>query len=172
MYVDGAITGDSADVDNRRRKPAWEVVVRQRLSLPRYSTANDGAAVLLRMAATFALVACVTVLTCSRWIGILVLATASGFVGLAVQQYTWYTSRIFVECWKDEGHAVASVAGLMALIVGGLTTIFWLLLPLGWRLSLVGGLHTGLLTSHRWAFWGSLFDGVEKQVAAQASRAR
>ena len=31
------------------------------------------------------------------------------------------------------------------------------------RLLLVGGLHAGLLTSHRWAFWGSLFDGNEKQ---------
>jgi hypothetical protein len=39
------------------------------------------------------------------------------------------------------------------------------------RMIVLGTLHIGLLTSCRWAFWGSLFDGTEKFANEAARRA-
>ena len=161
MYVSGDF--DSRAADTARRKAAWEVALRLRLGLPRHSTSNDGAVALVRVALLMALTAAV-LLTCCPWpVGLAAVASASAFAGIGLQQYAWYTSCIFSECWADEGLPVAAVALISSLLLGGVSLLLWVLLGGVTRLLLLGALHAGLLTSHRWAFWGSLFDGNEKR---------
>ena len=74
----------------------------------------------------------------------------------------WYTGRIFTECWSEEGYAVSAVVALSALVIGFISLLMSLLLAPLLRIALLGGLHVGILTSWRWAPWGSFFDGIEK----------
>lgn len=156
MYVDRNVDTLS------RKKSAWEAALRLRLGLPRFSTANDGAVALVRAALLVAAAAALVGVCCPWAAGVAAAGAASAFAGLALQQYAWYTARIFSECWPDEGFAVASIIGFASLLLGGLTLLLWAALS-GLRRALVlGALHAGLLAAYRWGFWGSLFDGVEK----------
>ena len=143
-------------------KPWYESALRRRIGLPKHCTANDDALVLLRLA-MLSIATCVIVAVSTHWIFAWWMAfTTSAFLGLSVQQYVWYTGRIFNECWSQEGVAVAAVVSLSAAALGFMTLLFSLLMPSLLRMLVCGGLHAALLTSYRWAFWGSLFDGTEK----------
>ena len=113
----GGLDASYADVTVSSRKPAWEKAVRARLGLRPYSTANDGAAVLLRVAALFALAALLVCCCCPRPLAWLAVFAASSFASLALHQYAWYTARIHDECWSDEGAAVVSIVALSACLV-------------------------------------------------------
>lgn len=140
-------------------KAAWELALRRRIGLPRHNTANDGAVVLLRVSA-LAIVAALLALLAMHWaIGRAAAFAASAFVGLALQQYAWYTGRIYVECWSDEGIPVVAVAALAAGMISLISVLFSVLLSGFMRLLVLGAIHFGLLFSWRWvALWGSLFD--------------
>ena len=141
-------------------KPAWEVMLRRVIRLPKHSTANDGAVLLLRAAALVAIAAIIVVLFAPWFVGRLAVFTTSAFVGLALQQYTWYTGRIYSECWNDEGIPVLMTVGLSAVLLGVLSLLFSILLVgHGFlKIVLIGGVHFAILSSWRWAIWGSLFD--------------
>ena len=53
---------------------------------------------------------------------------AVDFFGLGMQQYAFYTSRVFSECWVEEG---APVVALVALALSIVTTTRMLLLLCG-----------------------------------------
>ena len=77
-------------------KSALELAVRRRVGLPRHSTANDEAVVLLRLTllaimGAFTLV----VLGGSRLVARGTVLSASAFAGLSLQQYCWYTGQIY-----------------------------------------------------------------------------
>ena len=144
-------------------KPAWETALRRRIKLPRHYTANDSASVLLRLSALAFFAAAIAFVVAPWFVARLALFSASAFTGLAVQQYAWYTGRIYTECWSDEGIPVVATCGLAALFLGLFSVLFWLLLPALTALVLIGGLHSALLYCWRWGnIWGSLFDGTEK----------
>ena len=142
---------------------AWyEVVCRRRLGLPKHSTANDDAVVLLRLAmiaASLCMLACVY---CPWFLRRFAVFTTSAFLGLSLQQYAFYTSRSYIDCWTDEGFAVAAVVGISACAIGFISLMFSLLLPSMIGFVMLTVLHGALLTSSRWARWGSLFDGNDK----------
>ena len=94
---------------------------------------------------------------------LLALFAASAFSGLGLQQYAWYTTRVYSECWADEGIAVVALVALASALLALISLVLWLLMPRLLCLLVVGGLHLALLSSCRWAFWGSLFDGYEKR---------
>ena len=141
-------------------KSVWEVTLRRLIRLPKHSTGNDGAVLLLHAAALVVIVAIIVVL-CAPWvIGHLVMFSASPFVGLALQQYAWYTGRIYAECWNDEGVPVLLTVGMSSVLIGVLSLLFYVLL-MGHgllKIVLIGGVHLAILSSWRWAIWGSLFD--------------
>lgn len=144
-------------------KPAWELAIRQRVGLPRHSTANDDARVLLRISFMFVAAAGLTGVTVPFFFLRQTCAfIASAFVGIALQQYTWYTGRIYSECWADEGAPVVAMVVLAAIVFGLISFVFALLLSGILRYIICGGLHAALWTSCKWAFYGSLFDGTEK----------
>ena len=150
------------------KKDFYEPALRKLIKLPAHRTANDDALVLLRLALVATAGSALTVLIVPwvlvRFIGF----SLSAFVGLSVQQYTWYTGRIFKECWVEEGVPVIAVLMLSSLAIGVLSLLFSVLLPPLGRTFLLGGLHLALLTSCRWSVWGSLFDGTDKLAAKKA----
>lgn len=152
------------------RKPVWEVALRRQLRLPRHSTSNDDASTLLRIAACVVLAALLTCLSAPWVAGRAAFFTASSFVGLALQQYAWYTGRIFTECWSEEGVPVVATAALSSMLVGMISLLFSILLGGIARVVVLGGLHSLLLFSWRWGgLWGSLFD-VRPTHTNRASR--
>ena len=133
--------------------------MRRHLRLPRHSTANDDAAILLRIAGSGVVAALLTMLFAHWLAGRTAMFTASSFVGLALQQYAWYTGRIYTECWADEGIPVVATVGLSSLLIGLISLLFSILLSGLLRVVLLGGLHVAFLFSFRWGgIWGSLFD--------------
>lgn len=128
------------------------------MGLPRFSTANDDAAVLLRLCALVVLVAALIASTADWLLARVAAFFASAFVGIALQQYAWYTGRCYVECWADEGTIVAAVVTLSAVVLAFISLLLSLLLPGLSRGAVTAVLHVGILTSWRWASWGSLFD--------------
>ena len=58
---------------------------------------------------------------------------------------------------------MVAVAMLTSFIVGMMSLVLSVILLSWWtRLLVLGTVHVGILTSARWGFWGSLFDGTEK----------
>ena len=144
-------------------KPLWELAVRRRIGLPRHNTANDGAVVLLYTIALLLGVAVVTACAAPWFAGRAAVFTASAYTGLALQQYAWYTGRIYAECWGEEGVAVVAIAMLMSILIGVVSMLFSILMGSMLRLIVLGGLHAALLFAWRWVgLVGSLFDGTEK----------
>ena len=110
-------------------KSAFEMACRRRLNLPRHSTANDGAAVLLRIAALAVCAASLSSLVAPWLLVRFALFSTSAFVGVALQQYSWYTGRVYTECWTDEGFPVVATAVLIAALLGLISLLFSILLP-------------------------------------------
>lgn len=153
-------------------KPAWELAIRQQIGLPRHSTANDDARVLLRISFMVAAAAVIVSLAAPfLFLRYACIFIASAFVGIALQQYVWYTSRIYTECWTDEGAPVVALVVLGAIVFGLISFVFAVLLRGMLRYLICGGLHVALLTSYKWAFYGSLFDGTEKLQDERGRRA-
>ena len=153
-------------------KPAWELALRRQIGLPRHSTANDDARVLLRLSFMFVAAALLSCLAAPFYfIRLVCLFTASAFVGMALQQYVWYTGRIYAECWAEEGAPVVAMVLLASFVFGLISFVLALLLPQMLCWLMVGGLHMALLTSSKWAFYGSLFDGTEKLRDERSRRA-
>jgi len=118
--------------------------------------------VLLRISMIVLLIAAIT-FTFAPWFLARAVAFAStSFVGLALQQYAWYTARTYTECWIDEGVPVVALVTLSAAILGGISSVLSMILRGLIRIAVLGTVHVGLLTCYRWQFWGSLFDGNEK----------
>jgi len=65
---------------------------------------------------------------------------------------------------------VVSTIALMAVLLGGVSLLFSLLLHGVTSVAVLGTLHVGLLSSYRWAFWGSLFDVRSPRSHAHALR--
>ena len=145
-----------------RPKPAWELAVRRNAGLPRHHTANDGASVLLRVAAFFGVAAVVLLASVPWFLSHVVAFSAVDFFGLGMQQYAFYTSRVFSECWVEEGAPVVALVALTACVLGGISLLFEVILGGLPRILVLGSIHGAVLTSYRWAFWGSLFDGTDK----------
>ena len=140
-------------------KSSAELALRRHLRLPRHHTANDGATILLRIAALVTIASVLSTVVVP-WIFVrFAVFTASSFVGLALQQYAWYTGRIFVECWSEEGFPVVATIVLVSVLLGALSWLFSILLQGVTRFVVLGGLHMAVLCSWRWgSIWGSLFD--------------
>ena len=67
-------------------KPSYEVAARRHLGLPRHSTANDDAVMLLRLAALVVVIGALMASTCS-WVFARIAAFSSiAFVGFSLQQ--------------------------------------------------------------------------------------
>mmetsp|Transcript_19139 Transcript_19139/g.39039 ORF Transcript_19139/g.39039 Transcript_19139/m.39039 type:complete len:157 (+) Transcript_19139:102-572(+) len=146
-------------------KSMFERWVRSRTRLPKHCTANDDAAVLLRLSVMALTVSGLVSCSCPWYAVWFSWFTASAFIGLSLQQYAWYTAKISVDCWSDEGFPVVAVISLSAMMIGFLSFVLAALLPPWTRLLGLTILHVGILTSVRWSFWGSLFDGTDKARA-------
>lgn len=151
-------------------KPAWERFVRKWVGLPRHCTANDEAAVLLRLTVLSACAAALVCVCMGGVLGRLALYSWLSFAGVSLQQYVWYTGRVFVECWSDEGVPVVAVAAITAMVFGAFSLLCSVLLTgVAWVVVL-GTLQGSILSSYKWAFYGSLFDGTEKSRSDFRSR--
>ena len=145
------------------QKPRWEQLVRLRvLRSARHSSANDSARSLL-VAAAAVVALCFTLCPFfgrSLWPALSGFAVS--FIGLALQQYAWYTVYTFSECWADEGAIVVMIITLSSGLLAVINLLVALVMPLWPRVVIQGASSLGILTCHRWAPWGSLFDGNDK----------
>lgn len=159
-------------MDTTTKKPDWELAIRRQLGLPRHFTANDGASVILRVGIIFAIAAVILLLSAPWYLSYAALFAAVDFAGLGLQQYSFYTSRVYSECWVDEGSPVVALVALTACLFGGVSLLLYVLLANSTLscLLLLGTLHGGILSSYRWQFWGSFFDGNDKLHDANARR--
>ena len=48
---------------------------------------------------------------------------------MALQQYVWYTGRIYAECWAEEGAPVVAMVLLASFVFGLISFVLALLLP-------------------------------------------
>ena len=144
-------------------KPRWEQLLRLRvLSAPRHSSANDSARSLLIAAGVVAAVCLSLCIVCTRPLQWALIAFGVVFSGLSLQQYAWYTVRVDSECWEDEGRPVVMIVAFSSALLAVMNVLATALLP-GWLQQLLqAGFALGILTCHRWAPWGSLFDGTDK----------
>jgi hypothetical protein len=141
------------------KRPTVEAWLRRRMRLPRHYTANDDASILLRLAGAAPLAALVLALMSNWVVARLALFAASAFAGLTLQQYAWYTGRVYAECWAFESGPVIGTAVLTSFILGGISLLFSMLLQGFTCIAVLGGLHLALLFSWRWVdLCGSLFD--------------
>mmetsp|Transcript_9207 Transcript_9207/g.13839 ORF Transcript_9207/g.13839 Transcript_9207/m.13839 type:complete len:153 (+) Transcript_9207:34-492(+) len=143
--------------------PRWEQLLRLRLlGAPRHFSANDGASSLL-VTSWLVLAACLALgLLASSHLRWAAFSFAPVFSGLAIQQYHCYTVHIFSECWADEGHAVTAIIFLTSALLSLIVMLTSVLLSTGHFLVFYLLLSVAMLSSYRWAPWGSLFDGTDK----------
>ena len=159
-------------METTSQKPQWELILRRKLGLPRHHTANDNATVLLRVASIFVVVSLLLCLVAPWYLSYAAFFAAIDFAGLGVQQYAFYTGRVFTECWADEGAPVVALVALTSCVLGGISLLFYVLFansPFTQGIVLCT-LHGGLLSSYRWQFWGSFFDGYDKLHDAGSRR--
>ena len=168
MIIRGSILPDK--IMDSAPKQAWELVVRRHALLPRHSTANDDASVLLRIAILFVAAAAVLLLAAPWYVSHFVGHAALVYSGLGLQQYAFYTGRVYSDCWTDEGAPVMLLTVGVGFLLGAIFMVSELLFSPFMCLVLLGALHAGMLTSCRWAFWGSLFDGNDKLHDQRARR--
>ena len=152
------------------RRPFYEPPLRRFLGLPRHNTANDGARALAVGAAV--VVACCTCLvlylrldgTAKRGsvvsFALLILparlcafAFACTFTGLALNQYAWYTTRTYHDCFHDEQGPVWRIVTFVVAIVSPSSWLLAVLL----LLAVAAGLPRVMAL-------GSLFDGHDKAI--------
>ena len=159
-------------METTSRKPQWEIILRRRLGLPRHHTANDDATVLLRVGFIFAIVSLLLFIAAPWYLSYTALFAAIDFAGLGVQQYAFYTGRVYTECWSEEGAPVVALVALTACVLGGISLLLFVLFSSSpfTQLLVLGTLHGGLLSSYRWQFWGSFFDGNDKLHDAGSRR--
>jgi hypothetical protein len=159
-------------METTSQKPQWEIVLRRKLGLPRHHTANDNATVLLRVGFIFALVSLLLFFAGPWYLSYTVFFAAVDFAGLGVQQYAFYTGRVYTECWEEEGAPVVALVTLTSCVLGGISLLLFILFANSpvIQLLIFCTLHGGLLSSYRWQFWGSFFDGNDKLHAAGARR--
>ena len=162
------------------RRPFYEPTLRRFLGLPRHNTANDGARALAVGAAV--VVACCTCLvlylrldgTAKRGsvvsFALLILparlcafAFACTFTGLALNQYAWYTTRTYHDCFHDEQGPVWMIVTFAASLVAAVTFVVSIVSPSSWLLAvlLLLAVAAGL---PRVMALGSLFDGHDKAI--------
>ena len=152
-------------------KPRWEQLLRLRvLRAGRHCTANDRSRSILLFAGALLFASAVMLLLSGGPLRYGFSGFAASLGGLALQQYSHYTVHTRAECWAAEGGAVTAIVLFSSLLLGFFSLLLGVLLPgraLKW--IVLGIFHAAMLTCHRWAPWGSLFDGHEKS-SEQKSR--
>ena len=153
------------------KRPFYEPPLRRLLGLPKHNTANDGARALAVGAAVVVAVCGGLGLRGTLPVSLLLpfrlalCGFACAFTGLALQQYAWYTTRTYVDCFYDEQGPLWMIVTFAASLVGAVTFVVAIVCPSTHvRLLILLLLLAVAAGLPRVMALGSLFDGREKDL--------